>query len=105
MLRHLRSSVESAQFMAIWMNRQKFSVPKAAAEEINTLLDHADRLQDLIAAARRHPPTATPPEVISAISAEVGVGNDILRKVFNALENFGTLTEEFGTPTKTIDEL
>jgi hypothetical protein len=91
--------------MAIWITRQSTAVPKAAAEEIEVLLDCSERLDEFISAARRQSVAVTPVEVIASISQELGVSNDILRKVFNSLENFKNLSEEFGGSDKMLDDL
>jgi hypothetical protein len=91
--------------MAIWMMRQGPTVPKGAAEEIEALLDHSEHLDQFVNAARGRAVALTPSEVIASISKQVGVSTDILRKVFNALENLRNLSEEFGAPEKMLDEL
>jgi hypothetical protein len=83
--------------MAVWIARPGASVPKAIAEEIGILLDHSARLEQFIELANRRPVALAPTEVIASISNDVGVSADVLRKIFNALENLANLSEEFGS--------
>src|SRR5579864_7023986 len=91
--------------MAIWTTRQIATVPKSAAEEIEVLLDQSEHLDQFVNAARSHEVALTPSKVFASISKQVGVSTDILRKVFNALENLRNLAEEFGSREKLLDDL
>jgi hypothetical protein len=91
--------------MAIWTMRLAPTVPKGAAEEIEALLDQSEHLDQFVNAGRSQAVALTPSDVIASISKQVGVSADILRKVFNALENLRNLAEEFGAPEKMLDDL
>jgi hypothetical protein len=89
--------------MAVWISRP--AEPKTASDEIDLLVEYVDRLDDLIDAANKQKPTLTAAEVITAISKDVSMKSDVLKKVFNALENLKNLSVEFGSTKKATDQL
>jgi hypothetical protein len=91
--------------MAVWINRLAEPLSKSASDEISLLVQYADRLDDLIEAANKQQPALTAGEVVTAISKDLLIKSDDLRKLFNALENLKNLSEEFGGTKKAIDQL
>lgn len=91
--------------MAIWTNRIGNSIPKSASDELISLADNAERLNEFIEAAGRHKAALTPAEAIGALSKELSIDGGVLRQIFNGLENLKNLSDEFGTPEKVLNEL
>jgi hypothetical protein len=92
--------------MALWTSRSSSSsAPRSVLEELDALLDHLDKATELIALSSDFQAAVGPAEIIASIAQRTGVPNDIARKVFNALENLRNLSEEFGTPIRTLDEI
>ncbi|HEX4157769.1 MAG TPA: hypothetical protein VHY79_04780 [Rhizomicrobium sp.] len=77
----------------------------AAISQMNELIQHADRLGEILDASINSPPALRAESIGQAVGAKTGVETETIRAIFSALDNLRSLRGEKDTVDSTLDRV